>query len=118
MSDEIVRNVLEAVKENDGKKVLSIRLRIRELTLLNVDRVIFWIHELFKGSVAEAAKVKVGKMKARIPCEFCGYKEGIRSNQEDSFRHLRLQAYPQCRSFQFKVEKRQECILRRIQVVR
>jgi hydrogenase nickel incorporation protein HypA/HybF len=118
LSDEIVRSVLDAAKENNGKKVLSIQLEIGELTLLNVDQVTFWIHELFKGSVAEGAKVKVRTMKARIKCESCRYQGGIRSDPEDSFRHLALQTCPQCHSFQFKVEKGRECILRKIQVVR
>ena len=118
ISDEIVRNVLDAVKENNGKKVLSVQLEIGELTLLNVEQVTFWIHELFKGSVAEGAKVKVRTMKARIKCESCGYKGGFRSVREDSFRHLALPTCPRCNSFRLKVEKGRECILRKIQVVR
>ena len=69
ISDEIVRNVLAAVKENKGTKVLSVQLEIGELALLNVEQVTFWIHELFKGSVAEGAKVKVRTIKAHIQCE-------------------------------------------------
>jgi hydrogenase nickel incorporation protein HypA/HybF len=118
ISDEIVKNVLGAVKENNGRKVLSIQLEIGELALLNVEQVTFWIHELFKGSVAEGAKVKVRTMKARIQCESCGYKGGIRSGQKDSFRHLALQTCPKCHSFLFQVKKGRECILRKIQVVR
>jgi len=118
ISDEIVRNVLDAVKESNGKKVLSVQLEIGELTLLNVEQVTFWIHELFKGSVAEGAKVKVRTIKARIQCESCGYKGGIRSDQEGSFRHLALQTCPQCNSFQLKVESGRDCVLRKIQVMR
>jgi hydrogenase nickel incorporation protein HypA/HybF len=118
ISDEIVRNVLDAVKENNGKKVLSIQLEIGELALVNVEQVTFWIHELFKGSVAEGTKVKVRTIKARIKCESCGYKGGIRSNREDCFTRSALQTCPQCNSFRFKVEKGRECILRKIQVVR
>jgi len=118
ISEEIVRNVFDAVKENKGKKVLSIQLEIGELALLNVEQVTFWIHELFKGSVAEGAKVKVRTIQARIKCGSCGYKGGIRSDREDSFRNLAHQTCPQCNSFQFKVEKGRECILRKIQVVR
>jgi hydrogenase nickel incorporation protein HypA/HybF len=118
ISDDIVRNVLNAVKENNGKKVLSIQLEIGELALLNVEQVTFWVQELFKGSVAEGARVKVRTIKARIKCESCGYKGAIRSNRDDSFTHVALQTCPQCNSFQFKVEKGRECILRKIQVVR
>jgi len=118
ISDGIVRSVLDAVKENSGKKVLLIQLEIGELTLLNVEQVTFWIHELFKGSVAEGAKVKVRTIKARIMCESCGYKGSLRSDREDSLTPLTLLTCPRCNSFQWKVEKGRECILRKIQVMR
>ena len=118
ISSEIVRNVLDTAKANDGKKVLSIQLEIGELALLNVEQVTFWIHELFKGSVAEGAKVKVKTIKARIQCESCGYKGGMNPDRQDSFRHVILYSCPKCSSFQIKVEKGRECALRRIQVVR
>jgi hydrogenase nickel incorporation protein HypA/HybF len=118
ISSEIVKTVLDAAEKNNGKKVLSVQLEIGELTLLNIEQVGFWIHELFKGSVAEGAEVKIKTIKARIHCKACGYKGGIRSDQEDSFRHLTLQTCPQCNSFQIKVGKGRECILRRIQAVR
>jgi hydrogenase nickel incorporation protein HypA/HybF len=118
ISSEIVKNVLDAAEKNNGEKVLSVQLEIGELTLLNIEQVIFWIHELFKGSAAEGAEVKVKTIKARIHCKVCGYKGGIRFNQEDSFRHLCLQNCPRCNSFQIKVDKGRECVLRRIQVVK
>ena len=118
ISSEIVKTVLDTAKKSSGKKVLSVQLEIGELTLLNGDQVGFWVKELFKGSAAEDAEVKIKTIKARILCKACGFKGGIRSDQEDSFRHLTLQTCPQCNSFQFKIEKGRECILRRIQVVR
>jgi hydrogenase nickel incorporation protein HypA/HybF len=117
ISNEIVRNVLDTANRNNGEKVLSIQLEIGELALLNVEQVTFWIHELFKGSVAEGAKVKVKTIKARIQCESCGYKGGIRLNQQDPFRHFIPYSCPKCGSSQIKVEKGRECTLRRIQVV-
>jgi hydrogenase nickel incorporation protein HypA/HybF len=116
ISSEIVKTVLDTAEKNNGKKVLSVQLEIGELTLLNGDQVGFWVKELFKGSAAEDAEVKIKTIKARILCKVCGYKGGIRSDQEDSFRYLTLQTCPQCNSFQFKVEKGRECILRKIQV--
>jgi hydrogenase nickel incorporation protein HypA/HybF len=115
-SSEIVKTVLDTAKKSSGKKVLSVQLEIGELTLLNGDQVGFWVKELFKGSAGEDAEVKIKTIKARILCKACGYKGGIRSDQEDSFRHLTLQTCPQCNSFQFKIEKGRECILRKIQV--
>jgi len=118
ISSEIVNSVLSTVAKNKGKKVLSVQLEIGELTHLNGEQVAFWVHELFKGSIAEGAKVKVKTIKAQIYCKDCGYKGGIRSDQEDSFRHLIPQTCPQCNSFQIKVGKGRECILRKIQVLK
>ena len=118
ISFEIVRTVLDTAKKNNGKKVVSIRLEIGELALLNVEQVTFWIHELFKGSVAEGAKVKVKTIKARIQCESCGYNGGIGLDRQDPFQHFIPYSCPKCGSFQIKVEKGRECTLRRIQVVR
>jgi len=118
IADEIVRNVLETAKKNRGKKVVSILLEIGELTHLNGEQVSFWIKELFKDSVAEDAEVKVKTIKARIQCKECGYKGGRAFDQEDSFRHLIPASCPRCNSFQIKIEKGRECILRKIQVIR
>jgi hydrogenase nickel incorporation protein HypA/HybF len=118
ISNEIVRNVLDTAKKNGGQRVLSIQLEIGELALLNVEQVTFWIHELFKGTVAEGAKVKVKTIKARIRCESCGYKGGMNLDRQDPFRHFIPYSCPKCSSFQIKVEKGRECTLRRIQAVR
>ena len=118
ISNEIVRNVLDTAKKNGGQRVLSIQLEVGELALLNVEQVTFWIHELFKGTVAEGAKVKVKTIKARIQCESCRYKGGISLDRQDPFRHFIPYACPKCNSFQIKVEKGRECTLRNIQAVR
>jgi len=118
ISNEIVQNVLDTARKNDGKKVVSVRLEIGELALLNVEQVTFWIHELFKGTVADGAKVKVKTIRARIQCESCGYKGGMSLDRQDPFRHVILYSCPKCQSFQIKVEKGRECTLRKIQVVR
>ena len=118
IADEIVRNVLETAKKNKGKKVVSILLEIGELTHLNGEQVSFWIKELFKDSVAEGAEVKIKSIKASIQCKGCGYKGRMGSDQGDSFRHLIPASCPRCNSFQIKIEKGRECILRRIQVVK
>lgn len=118
ISSEIVRTVLDTAEKNNGKRVLSIQLEIGELTLLNVEQVTFWIHELFKDSVAEGAKVKVKTIRARIKCESCAYKGGMSHGGQDLFRHVISYSCPKCGSFQIKIEKGRECILRRIQAVR
>jgi len=118
ISSEIVKTVLDEAEKNNGKKVLSIQLEIGELTLLNVEQVTFWIHELFKGSIAEGAKVKFKKVKARIRCGECQYRGEPGLNQRDDYQHLIQYSCPKCGSIQIMIEKGRECVLRRIQAVR
>jgi hydrogenase nickel incorporation protein HypA/HybF len=118
ISSEIVRTVLNTAEKNNGKKVLSIQLEIGELALLSVEQVTFWIHELFKGTVAEGAKIKVKTIKARIRCEACGYQGGISFEKKDPFQHILFYSCPQCGSFEIKVTKGRECTLRSIQATK
>ena len=118
ISSEIVRTVLDTAEKEKAKKVLSIQMEIGELALLNVEQVTFWIHQLFKGSAAEGAKVKVKKIKARIQCESCRYKGRINTDQQDPFQHFIPYSCPKCGSSQIKIEKGRECVLKRIQAVR
>jgi hydrogenase nickel incorporation protein HypA/HybF len=118
ISSEIVRTVLETAEKNHGKRILSIQLEIGELALLNVEQVTFWIQELFKGSVAESAEIKVKIIKPRIRCEACGYEGKNSSGQKDLFQHLIPLSCPKCGLFQIRVEKGRECTLKKIQLLR
>ncbi len=118
VASEIVQTVLDTARKNEGKKVLSIQLEVGELTLLNMEQVTFWIQELFKGTLAEGAKVKVRRIRAEILCEACGYRGKGRWNPEDPLSHLVIQNCPRCDSFQIKVEKGKECLLKRMEAVR
>ena len=118
ISSEIVKTVLDTVEKSKGRKVLSIQLEMGELALLNVEQVTFWIHELFKGTAAEGAKVKVKTIKAQLQCNSCGYKGRNISKEKDIFHHLIPLICPKCGSLEIKIGKGRECILRRIQVVK
>ena len=117
ISSEIVRTVLDTAEKNHGKRVLSIQLEIGELALLNLEQVTFWIQELFKGSVAEGAKVRLKTVKAQISCMACGYHGRPSSEEGDFIKHFTQYSCPECGSFQIRIEKGRGCFLRRIQVV-
>jgi hydrogenase nickel incorporation protein HypA/HybF len=114
----IAEAVLEAVKRNKGKKVLSIQLEMGELNFPLLDQITFLIQQLLKGSVAEGAKVNVRKIKAKIRCDACGYRGGIKVDRQDSFGHHVSHPCPQCGSFRVTIKKGEECILRKIEAIR
>ncbi len=118
VSSDIVQTVLSTTEENKAKKVLSIQLEVGELALINVGQVTFWVEELFKGTVAEGAKVKVKKVRARIRCEECAYEGGTKPDQPNAFDYLSPHSCPRCGSLRIQIKKGRELILRNIEAVR
>jgi hydrogenase nickel incorporation protein HypA/HybF len=116
ISSEIVKTVLDTVKDQNGKKVLSVQVEIGELTHINKEQVAFWVKELFRETEAVEAEIKVKTTRARILCEDCGYKGGVKSEDKDPFLHLVPLACPKCQSSRVSVDKGKECILRKIQI--
>ncbi len=118
ISSEIVKTVLDTAERNGGKKILSVQLEFGELMLLNVEQVSFWVGELLRGSMAEGAKVKVKTIKALIHCGACGYRGGLTSDRNNLLHRLVPQGCPECGSFPVKIEKGQECLLKKVQLLK
>lgn len=119
LASEIVRNVLDAAEKNHAGKVLSIRLDIGELSLINMEQVVHWVQALFKGTMAEGAEVKVKKIKAIVQCHACGYRgRNTSENQKDIGQHFATFLCSKCGSPEVKIEKGQECLLKKIQAER
>lgn len=115
---EIVRNVLDAAERNSARKILSIRLDIGEVSLINVEQVTHWVQALFKGTMAEGAEIKVKTIKALVQCQSCGYKGRNIPDSKDIAQHYVAFICRRCGSPEVKVEKGRECLLRKIQAVR
>jgi len=118
IASEIAKNVLDAAGKQDGKRVLSVQLDIGELTLLNMEQVTTWIQELFKGTIAEGAKIKVRTVKAVIRCPSCGYHGRGTMDPEDPLKHLIACPCPRCGSLAIQIEKGRECVLKKIEALR
>lgn len=118
IASEIVNNVFDAVERNNAKKVLSIRLEIGELSLINVEQVIHWVEALFKGTMAEGAEVKIKTIKAVVQCHSCRYRGRNIPDSKDIDRHFAAFLCPKCGSPEVKIEKGRECLLRKIQAER
>lgn len=117
ISSEIVKTVLDTAERNGGKKVLSVQLEFGELMLLNVEQVSFWVGELFKGSMAEGAKVRAKTIKTYIQCGACGYRGGSISRGH-LLQGLSPQSCPECGSLQVEIKKGRECLLKKVQLLK
>lgn len=118
ISSEIVRSVLELIEKKRLKKVRSLDLDIGEMTLINTDQVMFWVQELFKGTKAEGLKINIRKVKAKIHCLGCGFKGGLKIDQNWDWNHRITSSCPRCHSFGIEIEKGRECLLKRVEAER
>jgi len=118
ISSEIAKTVLDTAQENKGNRVLSILLEIGEITLLNGEQVKFWVQELFKGSIAEGAEIRIKNVRVRIECESCNYQGSPLIDPKDGVGYLGPLSCPKCKAFQVKIKKGSGCILKQIRMVR
>ncbi|MBQ7174617.1 MAG: hydrogenase maturation nickel metallochaperone HypA [Lachnospiraceae bacterium] len=90
----ILDTVIPEVKKYDVEKILSIRLKIGELSGI----VPSCVHEYFriaaKGTIAEGARIIIEKTPIRITCRDCGFEGEIRKG---------TYACPQCGSTGFRI---------------
>lgn len=116
LSSSIARRVLQEAKK---RKVLSLHLEIGELTFLNPEQVKFWLRELFRGTPAEKAKIKIKKIPPFGKCSSCGYRGEIKPPLESFSFHLFSPPLfcPKCGA-RLKIERGKDCLLRRIQLLK
>lgn len=94
----IVEGILEAVipevEKYDVSRVLSIKLRIGELSGVVPECINYYFDIASRGTVAEGAKIVIEKVPVRIKCPDCGYDGIIRLG------HFKC---PECSGTGFKI---------------
>lgn len=78
----IVEGILEAVipevKKYDVSRVISIKLKIGELSGVVPECINYYFAIASKGTIAEGAVIQTEKVPVRIKCPDCGYDGNIR----------------------------------------
>ena len=118
ISQAITETVLKEARDKKARKVLSLKLEIGELTFLSPEQIRFWLKELFKGTLAEGAKICIKKIFSLIKCKSCSY-EGNITLEDNSLRHtyFPIMKCPKCSSFSLEIKKGKECLIRQIRVI-
>jgi hydrogenase nickel incorporation protein HypA/HybF len=70
--ESILNIVLKHAQQNNAKKVVSISLKIGEMSDLIDEWVQRYFDYLSKGTIAEGAKLKIEKVPVVLKCEACG----------------------------------------------
>ncbi|MGP3666925.1 MAG: hydrogenase maturation nickel metallochaperone HypA/HybF [Candidatus Bathyarchaeota archaeon] len=65
--------VMDIAEKNNASAVVEVKLKVGELTLINIDHLKFALTTLCKGSKAENMKITIQEVKATCKCKKCWY---------------------------------------------
>ena len=70
----IAETVSEIARQNPGKSVLKVRLRIGQLTCIEIDQLTFCYESIVEGTDLENSSLVMETVPVAIKCEYCHYK--------------------------------------------
>jgi len=114
---QIQQTVLRAAAQHEVDKVIEVDIEIGELSLFSPGQVEFWLHQLFRDTLAEGAVISVAAIPTLIKCAECGYEGGMRVPTDSEF-HIFMPALrcPRCESSQVTVQHGREVIIKNLRV--
>ncbi len=117
ISQAMAGTVLKEAEDHKAKEILSIDIEIGELTFLNPEQVKFWLEEIFKGTNAEKAEIRIRKVYSKTRCKDCRWR-GRMNIKDDPLYHTYffISKCPKCGSYALAMEKGRECKVKRIRV--
>ena len=72
IASQIWESVAKAARQHGGGRVLSIKLELGELNLIEEEQLRFWIGELGKRDGSPEVKLEITAVKGRVHCNECG----------------------------------------------
>ncbi|WP_456455302.1 hydrogenase maturation nickel metallochaperone HypA [Methanopyrus sp.] len=74
VAQSVLETVLDVARKRGAERVLSVRLRIGEFTLLNPEQLRFCLEVLAEGTPVEGAKFEIEIERGYFKCVECGHK--------------------------------------------
>jgi hydrogenase nickel incorporation protein HypA/HybF len=118
LAQSIVDTVLEVAEKHGAKRVLSARLQVGEVALVNVDQLLWYIDLLVKDTLAEGMSVDVTRVPVEIHCFSCGYKGSVQYREVDPAWHVAVPLFQcvQCHATQTVIISGRELSIKEINV--
>lgn len=93
----LVESLLDDLKDRELKRVISVELKIGELTFINPDALDFAYTALAADTILEGSVLKVEKVDAAVSCSSCGYGGPVEHTNDDHFYfNIPIITCPQC----------------------
>jgi hydrogenase nickel incorporation protein HypA/HybF len=71
IASQIWESVARAARQHGGGRVLSIKLELGELNLIEEEQLRFWIEELGKRDGSPGVRLEITPVKGRVRCNEC-----------------------------------------------
>jgi hydrogenase nickel incorporation protein HypA/HybF len=71
IASQIWESVARAARQHGGGRVLSIKLELGELNLIEEEQLRFWIEELGKRDGSPGVRLEITSVKGRVRCNEC-----------------------------------------------
>ncbi|NPB02375.1 MAG: hydrogenase maturation nickel metallochaperone HypA [Methanopyri archaeon] len=114
----IIDTVLEVAEREGASKILSVEIRVGELTMVNTEQLKFCLEVLSEGTPAEGASFKLETVPGVFRCKECGHEWEARVEGDDPALHsvfgsdlaaLLGERCPECGSRDFEIVSGDEC---------
>jgi len=86
----VLNTILNVAHRNEAEKVVSVKLEVGEICLVNTKQLIDIIKILSHDTIARDAEFSVSEVKTRIKCKDCSYSGGINYKESDPNWHYKL----------------------------
>jgi len=108
----LVSTVLSLAREKGAARVLSVSMKVGELTHLNPEQLRFAFDVLTEDTEAKGAELVIEVVEAKVRCRRCGYEGGLSSSREAFLQALiPIAECPRCGSVDVEVVAGRECML-------
>ena len=117
MAREIARKVTREAEKANAKSVEGIALEVGDLAFLDTEAMKMWVQQALADSCARNASVSIDIVSSTLSCAACGF-QGSPEVPEYHDHHLPLPPLPcpRCASSDVRLDVRNECILKRIEL--
>ena len=93
-AQRIAATVLHAAREQGAERVERVEIALGAMTMIDPEQLEFWLQQVLRGTIAEAAEVQIEQLPLRARCRACGH-EGEVPVPDDPIYHL-MPFAPKC----------------------
>ncbi len=113
----IIDTVLEVAEREGASKILSVEIRVGELTMVNTEQLKFCLEVLSEGTTAEGASFRIETVPGVFRCKECGHEWRARVEDDPALHSafgsdvasLLGERCPECGSRDFEIVEGDEC---------